>query len=96
MQSVSVDEALIDTTAVVYSTSDSQGIGIDEGNVWREQEKADEIAARLKRASKPKPDAMFLLASVATFYRPKSRCEGPNQPGNFSSSQRVSWISWAN
>ncbi|KAH0595818.1 hypothetical protein MHUMG1_06366 [Metarhizium humberi] len=54
VQSVSVDEALIDATAVVYSTSDSQGIGIDEGNVWREQEKADEIAARLRESIKTK------------------------------------------
>ncbi|KAG8421402.1 deoxycytidyl transferase, variant 2 [Metarhizium acridum] len=54
VQSVSVDEALVDATAVVYSTSDSQGIGIDEGNVWREQEKADEIATRLRESIKAK------------------------------------------
>ncbi|KHN99868.1 Y-family of DNA polymerase [Metarhizium album ARSEF 1941] len=54
VQSVSVDEALIDATAVVYSASNSQGIGIDEGNVWREQEKADEIAMGLRESIKAK------------------------------------------
>lgn len=54
VQSVSVDEALIDATAVVHSASGSQGIGVDEGNVWREQEKADEIASSLRQSIKAK------------------------------------------
>ncbi|KJZ73521.1 hypothetical protein HIM_07077 [Hirsutella minnesotensis 3608] len=54
VQSVSVDEALIDATAVVLSTSGSQGVGVDEGSVWREQEKADEIARALREQIKAK------------------------------------------
>ncbi|XP_044724783.1 impB/mucB/samB family domain-containing protein [Hirsutella rhossiliensis] len=54
VQSVSVDEALIDATAVVLSMSGSQGVGIDEGSVWREQEKADEIARTLREQIKAK------------------------------------------
>lgn len=54
IQSVSIDEALIDATAIVYSASGSQGIGIDEGNVWREQDKADEIAMGLRESIKAK------------------------------------------
>lgn len=54
VQSVSVDEALLDATAVVLSASASQGIGVDEGSVWREQEKADEIAHGLREQIKAK------------------------------------------
>ncbi|POR39457.1 DNA repair protein REV1 [Tolypocladium paradoxum] len=54
VQSVSVDEALIDATAVVLSSSGSQGMDVDEGNVWREQEKADEIAHALREKIKAK------------------------------------------
>lgn len=54
VQSVSVDEALIDATALVLSMSGSQGVGIDEGSVWREQEKANEMAAALREKIKAK------------------------------------------
>ena len=54
VQSVSVDEALIDVTAVVLTASGSQGMGVDEGSVWREQEKADEIAHVLREKIKAK------------------------------------------
>ncbi|PHH86131.1 hypothetical protein CDD83_10682 [Cordyceps sp. RAO-2017] len=52
VQSVSVDEALIDATAIVLSASDSQGVGIDEGSVWREQQKADGLARTLREQIK--------------------------------------------
>ncbi|UNI21065.1 deoxycytidyl transferase [Purpureocillium takamizusanense] len=54
VQSVSIDEALIDATSIVLDTSASQGIGVDEGSIWREQEKADEIALSLRDRIKAK------------------------------------------
>ncbi|TLD28994.1 hypothetical protein PspLS_03837 [Pyricularia sp. CBS 133598] len=48
VQSVSVDEALIDVTTLVLETSSSSGVGVDEGNVWREQDKANELATNLR------------------------------------------------
>jgi DNA repair protein REV1 len=54
VQSVSVDEALIDITAVVYGASSSNGLGIDEGSIWQEQEKAEEIASSLRGSIKTK------------------------------------------
>ena len=54
VQSVSIDEALVDATAVVYSASGSQGMGVDEGNLWVEQQKADEIAQNLRNIIKSK------------------------------------------
>ncbi|KAG6010712.1 hypothetical protein E4U54_008349 [Claviceps lovelessii] len=52
VQSVSIDEALIDATPIILSASGSQGVGIDEGSIWREQQKADEIASGLRNAIK--------------------------------------------
>lgn len=52
VQSVSIDEALIDATAVVYQAAGSQGVGLDEGSVWREQEKVEAIAEDLRRKIK--------------------------------------------
>jgi DNA repair protein REV1 len=49
VQSVSIDEALIDATSIVLSAAHSDGSGIDEGSLWREQEKADELAQDLRR-----------------------------------------------
>lgn len=54
IQSVSVDEALVDISAIVLSATGSQGIGLDEGSVWREQEKADELARLLREKVKDK------------------------------------------
>ena len=54
VQSVSIDEALIDITDVVLSATGSEGISISEGSIWREQEKADEIASKLRDQIKTK------------------------------------------
>lgn len=48
VQSVSVDEALVDATGLVLSAVGSQGVGADEANIAREQEKVDEIALTLR------------------------------------------------
>ena len=54
VQSVSVDEALIDVSSIVLSSAGSQGLGIDEGSIWREQGKADDLARALRRTIKEK------------------------------------------
>ncbi|KAI0100420.1 impB/mucB/samB family protein [Nemania sp. FL0031] len=48
VQSVSIDEALIDATSIILSAVGSDGSGIDEGSMWREQEKADQMALSLR------------------------------------------------
>ncbi|KAL2161505.1 hypothetical protein VTH06DRAFT_8067 [Thermothelomyces fergusii] len=73
VQSVSIDEALVDITDVVLSETASTGVGVSEGSVWREQEKADQIAAALRAEIKRKTDchvsvgigANILLAKIA-------------------------------
>ncbi|KAI2618495.1 impB/mucB/samB family protein [Hypoxylon sp. NC1633] len=54
VQSVSIDEALVDITSVVLPTVGSDGSGVDEGSIWREQEKADQIASSLREQVKKK------------------------------------------
>ncbi|KAH8910941.1 DNA repair protein [Coniochaeta sp. PMI_546] len=54
VQSVSIDEALVDVTSIVLSAAGSEGVGVSEGSVWREEEKADEIALRLRERIKEK------------------------------------------
>ncbi|KAI8954285.1 impB/mucB/samB family protein [Xylaria longipes] len=73
VQSVSIDEALIDATSIILSAVGSDGSGIDEGSIWREQEKADQIATSLRDQIKAKTGCAvsvgiggnILLAKVA-------------------------------
>ncbi|KAI5306385.1 deoxycytidyl transferase [Ascosphaera pollenicola] len=48
VQSVSIDEALVDISALVLSSVGSSGVGVSEGSIYREQAKADEIAKQLR------------------------------------------------
>ncbi|KAM0332476.1 hypothetical protein ACHAQA_002757 [Verticillium albo-atrum] len=54
VQSVSVDEALLDVTGVVYGAVGSDGGEVDEGSVWREQEFVDGLALQLRKKIKAK------------------------------------------
>ncbi|KAK3388861.1 hypothetical protein B0T20DRAFT_424596 [Sordaria brevicollis] len=73
VQSVSIDEALIDVTDIVMAEAGSKGVGISEGSIWREQEKADQMAAKLRERIKENTDCHvsvgiggnILLAKVA-------------------------------
>lgn len=48
VQSVSIDEALVDATSIVLQESGSSGRGVDEGSVWREQEEVNRLASELR------------------------------------------------
>lgn len=52
VQSVSVDEALVDVTAICIEAGGHDGKGIHEGSVWREQETADGIALAIREKVK--------------------------------------------
>ncbi|KAI3401956.1 hypothetical protein diail_6516 [Diaporthe ilicicola] len=73
VQSVSIDEALVDITMLVLAASGSHGHGVSEGSIWREQEKADELASDLRKRIKERTGcqvsvgigANILLAKVA-------------------------------
>ncbi|KZF22377.1 DNA repair protein [Xylona heveae TC161] len=48
VQSVSVDEALVDVSSLCIAAGGSEGTGVREGSIWREQAKADEIAQGIR------------------------------------------------
>ncbi|KAL8667464.1 MAG: hypothetical protein Q9202_000680 [Teloschistes flavicans] len=52
VQSVSVDEALVDVSSVCIEAGGHGGKGIHEGSVWREQEKADQIGVGIREKVK--------------------------------------------
>lgn len=54
VQSVSIDEAFVDITSLVLPAGGSDGLGVSEGSIWREQEKAEEIARQLRERVKEK------------------------------------------
>lgn len=73
VQSVSIDEALVDITTLVMASSGSHGHGVSEGSIWREQEKANQLANDLRKRIKERTDCQvsvgiggnILLAKVA-------------------------------
>ncbi|KAF9889246.1 deoxycytidyl transferase [Aspergillus nanangensis] len=52
VQSVSIDEALLDITAQCLEVGGTDGRGVSEGSIYREQAKADEIAQHLRESVK--------------------------------------------
>ncbi|KAF2195663.1 DNA repair protein [Zopfia rhizophila CBS 207.26] len=73
VQSVSIDEALIDVSILCVETGGSGGKKVSEGSIYREQAKADEIAQALRDQVKEKTGcdvsvgigSNILLAKVA-------------------------------
>ena len=73
VQSVSVDEALVDVSVTCIEAGGHNGKGVHEGSIWREQAKADEIAQGLREKIKIKTGCAvsvgiggnILLAKVA-------------------------------
>ncbi|KAL5334467.1 hypothetical protein BJX70DRAFT_16764 [Aspergillus crustosus] len=52
VQSVSIDEALVDITSLCLEAGGSDGKGVSEGSIYREQAKAEEIAESLRTGVK--------------------------------------------
>ncbi|KAL8715974.1 MAG: hypothetical protein Q9220_000641 [cf. Caloplaca sp. 1 TL-2023] len=56
VQSVSVDEALVDISFICTEAGGHGGKGIHEGSIWREQERADQLALGLRNQVKQLTD----------------------------------------
>lgn len=54
VQSVSIDEALVDVSTICLAAAASNGRGVQEGSIGREQAKAEEIAFALRKDIKEK------------------------------------------
>ena len=73
IQSISVDEALVDVTVDCIEAGGHRGMGVHEGSIWREQAKADEIAQNIRDSVKARTGCAvsvgiggnILLAKVA-------------------------------
>ncbi|KAH7371548.1 hypothetical protein BKA66DRAFT_469500 [Pyrenochaeta sp. MPI-SDFR-AT-0127] len=73
VQSVSIDEVLVDISTLCIAPGGGDGRKMDEGSIYREQAKADEIAYNLREQVKAKTDcnvsvgigSNILLAKVA-------------------------------
>lgn len=52
VQSVSIDEALVDISTLCLQAGGSEGKGVSEGSIYREQAKAGEIAEQLRASVK--------------------------------------------
>lgn len=48
VQSVSIDEALIEVSVACIEAGGHEGVGISEGSIWREQTEADKIAQNIR------------------------------------------------
>jgi DNA repair protein REV1 len=74
VQSVSVDECLVDVSLACIEAGGHDGKGVSEGSIWREEAKADEFALQLREEVKRKTGCAvsigiggnILLAKVAT------------------------------
>ncbi|MCJ1294197.1 deoxycytidyl transferase [Xylographa carneopallida] len=74
VQSVSVDECLIDISLICLEAGCHEGPAVAEGSIWREQAKADEVALSLRKQVKANTGCAvsvgvggnILLAKVAT------------------------------
>ncbi|KAJ4855218.1 impB/mucB/samB family domain-containing protein [Trichoderma breve] len=83
VQSVSVDEALVDATDVVLAAAESHGIGIEEGSIWREQQKIDEIALALRTKIKENTDCAVSVGIGANILQAKIALRKAKPDGQF-------------
>jgi DNA repair protein REV1 len=83
VQSVSVDEALVDATDVVLTAAESHGIGVEEGSLWREQQKVAEIALTLRNKIKEKTDCAVSIGIGANILQAKVALRKAKPAGQF-------------
>ncbi|KKP04738.1 hypothetical protein THAR02_03150 [Trichoderma harzianum] len=83
VQSVSVDEALVDATDVVLAAAESHGIGVEEGSIWREQQKVDEIALALRNKVKENTECAVSVGIGANILQAKVALRKAKPNGQF-------------
>ncbi|KAL6873189.1 DNA repair protein [Trichoderma novae-zelandiae] len=83
VQSVSVDEALVDVTDVVLTAAESHGIGVSEGSLWREQAKVDEMALALRNKIKEQTNCSASVGIGANILQAKVALRKAKPDGQF-------------
>lgn len=83
VQSVSVDEALIDATDIVLRAAESHGLGVEEGSLWKEQQKVDEIALSLRNKIKEETGCAVSVGIGANILQAKVALRKAKPAGQF-------------
>ncbi|PTB67100.1 DNA repair protein [Trichoderma citrinoviride] len=83
VQSVSVDEALVDVTDVVLAAAQSHGVGVSEGSLWREQAKVDEMALALRNKIKEQTNCSVSVGIGANILQAKIALRKAKPDGQF-------------
>ncbi|GAD93616.1 DNA damage repair protein Mus42 [Paecilomyces variotii No. 5] len=83
VQSVSIDEALVDITMQCLEAGGSDGRGISEGSIYREQARADEVAAKLRAAIKDKTGCAVSVGIGANILQAKVALRKAKPAGQF-------------
>ncbi|KAJ6151391.1 hypothetical protein N7470_006988 [Penicillium chermesinum] len=83
VQSVSIDEALVDVTSQCIEAGGSDGKAISEGSIYREQARADEIAQRLRDEVKEKTGCAVSVGIGANVLQAKVALRKAKPAGQF-------------
>ncbi|KAJ5094707.1 hypothetical protein N7456_010568 [Penicillium angulare] len=83
VQSVSIDEALIDITQLCLEAGGSDGRGVSEGSIYREQAKADEIGQELRDSVKEKTGCAVSVGIGANILQAKVALRKAKPAGQF-------------
>ncbi|KAJ5266564.1 hypothetical protein N7478_009372 [Penicillium angulare] len=83
IQSVSIDEALIDVTQLCLEAGGSDGRGVSEGSIYREQAKADEIGQDLRDSVKEKTGCAVSVGIGANILQAKVALRKAKPAGQF-------------
>ncbi|UKZ66711.1 uncharacterized protein TrAtP1_007882 [Trichoderma atroviride] len=83
VQSVSIDEALVDVTDIILKAVESHGIGVEEGSLWKEQQKVDEIALSLRNKIKEETGCAVSVGIGANILQAKVALRKAKPAGQF-------------
>ncbi|KAM0444515.1 hypothetical protein ACHAPV_007785 [Trichoderma viride] len=83
VQSVSIDEALVDVTDIVLEAAESHGIGIEESSLWKEQQKVDEMALNLRNKIKEETGCAVSVGIGANILQAKVALRKAKPAGQF-------------
>ncbi|KAL4869521.1 hypothetical protein BDV12DRAFT_82499 [Aspergillus spectabilis] len=83
VQSVSIDEALVDITTLCLQAGGSDGKGVSEGSIYREQAKAEEIAESLRASVKSETGCAVSVGIGANILQAKVALRKAKPAGQF-------------
>ncbi|KAL7925053.1 hypothetical protein ACQKWADRAFT_284931 [Trichoderma austrokoningii] len=83
VQSVSVDEALVDVTDIILDAAESHGISVEETSLWKEQQKVDQMALDLRNKIKEETGCAVSVGIGANILQAKVALRKAKPAGQF-------------